>query len=143
MEGNNEVDIDGTERALDYLGSEDSFGFSWGFQRTFAGLRSGITLMDPSPTHRLSVYRFHDHMPIRFAEHLLWRINWRYERHFNESPQWRRKHDEALERGGCRVDYATVHYWYHESPGCHTHDPLQPLEARRATVTDPDDGSAA
>jgi len=32
MEGNNEVDIDGRERRLDYLGSEDSFTFSWGFQ---------------------------------------------------------------------------------------------------------------
>ncbi len=39
MEGNNEVDIDGEKRAIDYLGSEDSFTFSWGFQHTFAGLR--------------------------------------------------------------------------------------------------------
>ena len=39
MEGNNEIDIDGRERAVDYLGTEDSFTFSWGFQQTFAGLR--------------------------------------------------------------------------------------------------------
>ncbi len=42
MEGNNEVDIDGRERALDYLGTEDSFTFSWGFQDPFAGLRAGM-----------------------------------------------------------------------------------------------------
>jgi hypothetical protein len=43
MEGNNEVDIDSQPRKLDYLGTEDSFTFSWGFQRTFAGLRAGLT----------------------------------------------------------------------------------------------------
>jgi hypothetical protein len=44
MEGNNEVDIDSQARMLDYLGREDSFTFSWGFQRTFARLRAGLTL---------------------------------------------------------------------------------------------------
>ena len=39
MEGNNEVDIDAEERRLDYLGTEDSFTFSWGFQQTYTGLQ--------------------------------------------------------------------------------------------------------
>jgi hypothetical protein len=75
MEGNNEVDIDGRERALDYLGTEDSFTFSWGFQRPFVGLRTGMTLVDKGQTNRLSIFRFHDHMPIRFDKELRWHIN--------------------------------------------------------------------
>ena len=47
MEGNNEVDIDGQERALDYLGTEDSFTFSWGFQTTFAGLQRACRTWPP------------------------------------------------------------------------------------------------
>ena len=46
MEGNNEIDIDGKERAIDYLGTEDSFTFSWGFQNTFIGLHAGMPLVD-------------------------------------------------------------------------------------------------
>ena len=56
MEGNNEVDIDGQPRKLDYLGTEDSFTFSWGFQRPFAGLRAGMTLVKPDlPAHALDL----------------------------------------------------------------------------------------
>ena len=32
MEGNNEIDIDGRQRVIDYLGTECSFGFCWGFR---------------------------------------------------------------------------------------------------------------
>jgi hypothetical protein len=65
MEGNNEVDIDGQPRRLDYLGTEDSFTFSWGFQRPFAGLLAGMTLVKHDLPSRLSIYRFHDHHPLR------------------------------------------------------------------------------
>ena len=80
MEGNNEVDIDGRERALDYLGTEDSFTFSWGFQNTFAGLRAGMPFIGNGAPAMLSIYRFHDHLPIRFARELTWSIDWRHER---------------------------------------------------------------
>jgi len=126
MEGNNEIDVDGRVRQLDYLGTEDSFGFSWGFQRPFAGLRSGITHVQNADPAMLSIYRFHDAAPIRFRESLRWHINWSQERHFTKRPDWA----AAWERGGCWVDYATVHYWYQDSPGEYKHAPLDPVEDR-------------
>lgn len=134
MEGNNEVDIDGKERCLDYLGTEDSFGFSWGFSQTFAGLRAGmpfVEIPDTSLPHRLSIYRFHDHMPIRFNKSLQWSINWRQERHKTKRPNWLK----AVEDGGCLVDYATVFYWYANSPGGYKHQPLRPVEERQMPMT--------
>ena len=130
MEGNNEVDIDDHRRALDYLGTEDSFTFSWGFQRTFAGLRTGMTLVDKARTNRLSIFRFHDHQPIRFDKELRWHINWSQERMFTRRPQWAR----ALARGGCWVDYAAVYYWYQDKPGAFRHAPLRDLSQRRKTL---------
>jgi hypothetical protein len=126
MEGNNEVDIDGEARGLDYLGTEDSFTFSWGFQNTFAGRRAGITLVQPADPARLSIYRFHDHLPIRFTRSLRWHINWSQERGYTGRPQWA----EAVAKGGCWVDYATVHYWYQNSADGFKHQPLRPLPER-------------
>lgn len=128
MEGNNEVDIDGRERAVDYLGTEDSFSFSWGFRSTFAGQRAGMTLVDvENPAlQRLSIYRFHDHMPIRFSESLTWKINWTHETFFVANPTW----PALVERDGCWVDYATVHYWYQDEPGGFEHTPLSPVPER-------------
>ena len=126
MEGNNEVDVDGTARHFDYLGTEDSFGFSWGFQNSFAGLRAGMALVETEGPARLSIYRFHDHMPIRFERSLRWSINWAHE----QGMQGRADLAAAARAGGCWVDYATVHYWYQDSPGGFTHDPLLPLAER-------------
>jgi hypothetical protein len=130
MEGNNEVDIDGREREIDYLGTEDSFTFSWGFQRTFSGLRAGMALVDKDKTNRLSVYRFHDHMPIRFEKSLSWHINWSHERMFTKRAEW----PKTVADDGCWVDYATVFYWYHEAPGGYNHEPLRPVEQRKKVL---------
>ncbi len=135
MEGNNEVDIDGTERALDYLGTEDSFTFSWGFQQPFAGLRAGMPLISKEAIHRLSLYRFHDHMPIRFEQSLTWKINWTQERQFAALPNW----EEAWQNGGCWVDYATVHYWYQQQPAGYEHTTMEgPDERARPFCIDVD-----
>lgn len=142
MEGNNEVDIDGQLRELDYLGTEDSFTFSWGFQRTFAGSRAGITLVQSNSPSMLSIYRFHDYMPIRFSKSLRWRINWSCERLY--SVGWDKPSSEksapngsrwaaALAKGGCWVDFATVHYWFQTVPGGYRHQPL-PAVAERAKL---------
>ena len=136
MEGNNEVDIDGHARDVEYLGSECSFGFCWGFRKPFTGPRCGITLVENAQPksdkpeakfNRLSVYRFHDQMPIRFKESLKWHINWQTERFFTGAPAWAK----AVEAGGCWVDYATVHYWYQTVPGGFRHAPLGPVAERR------------
>jgi hypothetical protein len=130
MEGNNEVDIDGRERAIDYLGTEDSFTFSWGFQTTFAGLRAGMPFIDKGATHRLSIYRFHDHMPIRFSKSLSWHINWSHERWFTKRPEW----PKAVANDGCWVDYATVYYWYQEIPGGYQHEQLRAVAERQKVM---------
>jgi len=131
MEGNNEVDIDGRERRLDYLGSEDSFTFSWGFQRPFAGYRAGMPFMKTdAPLHLLSMYRFHDYMPIRFQKELTWSIDWRYEFRGKGSPEGRRGLQERKKAGGGWVDYATVFYWYQDNPAGFEHAPLGPVAER-------------
>lgn len=129
MEGNNEITIDGKERAFDYLGTEDSYTFSWGFRNVFAGLHAGMPLIEKGDTSYLSIYRFHDHMPIRFNRELEWRINWEYE--FQNATEFRAKMKEALKNGGCNVDYATVFYWYQDKPGGYIHDPLPPVQERQ------------
>jgi len=135
MEGNNEVDIDGRERALDYLGTEDSFTFSWGFQNTFTGLRAGMPFIGKGTPAMLSIYRFHDHLPIRFARELTWSIDWRHERSFTSRPDWAQR----VQAGGCWVDYATVFYWYQDRPGDYKHEPLPPVAQRQLTMLHPNE----
>jgi len=130
MEGNNEVDIDGQSRRLDYLGTEDSFTFSWGFRETFIGRRVGMTLNEHGDLNRLSIFRFHDHMPIRFTKSLKWHINWRQEKLFVGKPKWRK----SVARDGCWVDYATVFYWYQNHPGAYEHQPLPAPSERQKTL---------
>ncbi|HRZ36646.1 MAG TPA: DUF2961 domain-containing protein [Candidatus Paceibacterota bacterium] len=133
MEGNNEVDIDGRERALDYLGTEDSFTFSWGFQTPFAGLRAGMPFIGKGTPAMLSIYRFHDHLPIRFARELTWSINWSQERGFTSRPDWAAR----VEEDGCWMDYASVFYWYQADPAGYRHEPLPPLASRRVAMLHP------
>ena len=118
MEGNNEVDVDGDRRRLDYLGSEDSFTFSWGFNKIFTTPHAGIThLQMGGPAQRLSIYRFHDAMPIRFEREVAWTIDWKNEDvNFGKQSGW--------------VDYAAVFYWYQDEPGGFRHAPLGPVAER-------------
>lgn len=138
MEANNEVDIDGKVRHVDYLGSEDSFTFSWGFRNTFAGLRAGMPLVDVdmfrhNPYTRLSIYRFHDHMPIRFHKSLKWTFDWTTEKYHTSNPKWLK----SVDNGGCWIDYATVFYWYSDDPGGFTHKPLLSVEDRQKEMLHP------
>ena len=130
MEGNNEIDIDGRARQIDYLGTEDSFTFSWGFQETFAAQRAGMTLVEQGDVNRLSIYRFHDHLPIRFTESLKWHINWQNERSFTRNPKWH----TAVANDGCWIDYATVHYWYQTVPAGFEHESLSSVADRMKTM---------
>lgn len=131
MEGNNEIDIDDTERAVDYLGTEDSFTFSWGFQQPFVGLRAGMPYVTTGWPARLSIYRFHDHQPIRFREEVSWSINWREEKGFTGLPVW----GERVAADGCWVQYDAVYYWYQDQPAGYTHEPLPPLADRQSALT--------
>jgi hypothetical protein len=142
------VDIDGQARKLDYLGTEDSFNFSWGFPRQFVGLRSGMPLIRHEPPNsRLSIFRFHDYQPIRFNKSLVWRINWDQEREAyegwdnpstDEKAPLGSKWAAALAKGGCWVDFATVHYWYQSVPGGYEHAPLPSVSDRAKFMLRPE-----
>ena len=129
VEANNEVDIDGRERVLDYLGTEDAFTFSWGYKHGFAGLRAGMPYFRRHGNwSELSIYRFHEHMPIRFNKSLKWSLNWRQEAaKFSQSPVWLKK----VQEGACWVDFASVFYWYSTDPGGHKHMSLPPVPDRQ------------
>ena len=141
MEGNNEVAIDGKERALDYLGTEDSFTFSWGFRKTFAGRSAGMPLVEPGgggKASSLSIFRFHDRMPLRFRKSLSWRINWGQEKHMRAQKEFQEGVGRAAsDPERCWVDYATVYYWYQDGPGGFDHAALEPPAARRALMLHP------
>jgi hypothetical protein len=131
MEGNNEFRIDGEDRPrVDYLGSEDSFGFSWGFQKEFCGLHSGMNLVEVDQSahkNRLSIYRFHGSNRIRFLRSLDLRVDWT-----NEFPGNDAFHNAIAARcaqNGGWVDYSTTYYWYQDSVG-YDHAPMVPLEER-------------
>jgi hypothetical protein len=135
MEGNNEVDVDGKQRAIDYLGSEDSFTFSWGFQNTFAGLRAGMPLVHTSGPSKLSIYRFHDHQPIRFTKSLRWTIDWSTEAGMQNDAA---RLNKAAADGGCWVDYATVHYWYQNDAAGYKHKALESVPERMKVMLKPE-----
>jgi hypothetical protein len=102
-----------------------------------------MTLVELGDVNRLSIYRFHDHMPIRFNKSLKWHINWQNEKFFTGNPKWH----AAVADGGCWIDYAAVHYWYQTVPAGFEHEPLRPLADRMKmmlrSVSDPPGMGAA
>ena len=135
MEANNEVRVDGEEEPrADYLGTEDSFGFSWGFREPFAGLHNGINFVQAETPSLLSIYRFRDQNVLRFNKSLDWRLDWSHEFKWDAGIQRElvRLHDAG--RGW--IDYATTYYWYQEMPG-YEHEALLPLAERIKTVLHP------
>ncbi len=127
MEGNNEIRIDGDEQpTVDYLGTEDSFGFSWGFQNLFKGLYNGINYVKPKKPSLLSIYRFRGSNAIGFNKSLDLRINWANEMFFKT---FEKRMAKLAAKGRGWIDYATTHYWYQSSVG-YDHDPLMPLDER-------------
>ncbi len=142
MEGNNYFDLDGSKKQFNYLGTEDAFGFSHGFVEPWVGPHGGITHVEQgyttdADTAQLSIFRLHDHMPIRFDKSLSWTINWQYETMFANPPYWR---DKIGENGGW-VDYAIVTYWYMDSPNGFNHELLRPLSSRRKLLLPPTEDS--
>lgn len=133
MEGNNEFRIDGEpEPRIDYLGTEDSFGFSWGFRNVFTSPNIGINHLDRGTPNMLSIYRFLGTNAMRFSRSLDLRIDWTHEfRTWKPEAyaQFLAAIQNANETGGAYVDYAMTYYWYQETVGF-AHDPLPPLDKR-------------
>src|SRR5581483_5262011 len=135
MEGNNEVRIDGDIRpTVDYLGTEDSFSFSWGFRDVYSGPYGGMNYIQNAEPSLLSIYRFHAANPIRFQRSVDWRINWSYEWARNSEFQREIAALCATDRGW--IDYATTFYWYQDQVG-YAHPPLLPLKERAQTILHP------
>jgi len=134
MEGNVNFYTDGAvEAPYSYLGSEDSYTFSHGFSDVWTGLHAGITYFrntNGDEPAELSVFRFHDKMPIRFNTSLTWEINWQYETMFGQPPTWRK----AIGENGGWVDYACVTYFYLDSPGGYDHKPLRQVAQRTLDI---------
>jgi len=128
-EANNEIRIDGAERpTIDYLGTEDAFGFSWSFREEFCGPLCGMNkiLFDGNNAH-LSIYRFLDTNKIRFSKSFDLRINWAYE--WTTRTDFQNELKAAIAAGGAKVDYAMTHYWYQRHIGF-PHADMQPLADR-------------
>jgi hypothetical protein len=129
MEGNNEFRVDAeSEPSINYLGSEDSFSFSWGWHHLFDGHKVGINYLSfrsdlgklifedgpkDSKLSRLSTYRFRDRDAIHFEHALELTVNWTKE--FRFSPGVLTTLDKIRDRnrqGAGWVDYAVTPYWY-------------------------------
>lgn len=135
MEGNVGVRVDGHSHPVaDYLGSEDSFGFSWGFQSTFAGLHNGLTYIRPEKPAQIIAYRFRDRNVIPFDKSLDVRVDWTHE--WRTNAEFQAKMKTISTAGGGIVDYATVWYWYQDRPGFE-HGSLLPCEDRVRCVLRP------
>jgi len=126
MEGNTEHRVDAEkEPSVNYLGSEDSFNFSWGWHKIFTGYKVGINYLtgfnyeghrnsDLGKQNRLSVYRFRDRDVIRFKRSLELTINWTKE--LRGDPAFLNSLRERAGQGGAWVDYAVTTYWYSPDP---------------------------
>lgn len=130
MEGNNEVRVDG-ELAADYLGSEDSFGFSWGWPEVFNGVHDGINYLHPQYPALVSTYRFRSNNVLRFAKSLDWRIDWTHE--FPTNPGYHADLAKRWEMGGGWIDYSTTYYWYQKEVGFE-HGALMDVSERMAEL---------
>lgn len=81
-EANDEFYIDGEkEPSLEYLGTEDFYGYSWGFQGMQSDGRSAITCEDEKERGdiRLTMLRCRDQDKIRFLDSCRLEINYRQE----------------------------------------------------------------
>lgn len=128
MEGNNEYRIDGENKPrVDYLGTEDAFGLSWGFQRVFKGLYNGLNFVSLTKPTMASLYRFRGNNTIGFNKSLDLRINWANDskdaKYFLKRISRRTSKDQAW------IDYATTFYWYQKEIG-YQHDKLMTLNER-------------
>jgi Protein of unknown function (DUF2961) len=152
MEGNNEIRLDGAaEPTFNYLGTEDAFGFSWGFQQPFAGVYNGIPYVSLEAPTCIAAYRFRDADAIAFRRSLDLRVNWRYEMRSevyqqrvidlvaaprgdgDEGGAWLPA-DRSAGRGW--IDYAMTTFWYAADTSFKPSAP-PPLDERVAEVLHP------
>ncbi len=135
MEGNNEIRIDGsTDPVVDYLGTEDAFGMSWGWPTTFSGMYNGCTVLQHDIPAMVTTYRFRANNTIPFEKSLDLRIDWTHE--FPGNANFHDALADRVEKGGAWVDYASGFCWYQESVG-YPHAEMLALDKRVKAVLHP------
>jgi hypothetical protein len=133
MEANNEVYIDGEQKQrLDYLGTEDSFAFSYGFKEFYCGPYAGMNFIKKdllANLNLLSIFRFMKDNAIRFNKSFDLRINWSQEHSFVKREGFLERIAERNKCGGAWIDYATTNYWYQKEIG-YSHEEMPPINER-------------
>jgi len=135
MEGNNEIRLDGEEEPrADYLGTEDSFGFSWGYRQPFIGVYNGINFVQHETPSLLNIYRFRGTNVVRFAKSFDLRIDWSNE--WTAHERFQQEIAGLHSKGRGWIDYATTYYWYQQRVG-YKHEDLISLAERAKPILHP------
>ena len=132
MEGNNEFRIDDAPLEINYLGSEDAFGMSWGWSEAFIGEQHGTTFVQQSGPSTVSTYYFWDPAGVPFRKNIDLRVSWKDEFKNNkifDTTEFQRQLRARNAANGCWVDYASTFYWYQRQVGF-VHAPLPAVEDR-------------
>jgi len=110
-EGNEEITLDGAaEPALEHLGTEDLYGFSWGFQETQCDGYVAILKRQelPGGGARIALLRTRANDRIRFAQSCKLVLNYLHDAQCQINPRVR----QAQEKGGILAPYRSCVYYY-------------------------------
>jgi hypothetical protein len=110
-EGNQEIYLDGdAEPTLEHLGTEDLYGFSWGFQDVQCDGRVAVLKRQelPGGGARIALLRDRDADRLRFERSCRLVLNYQHDAACAINPRVR----EARDRGGILVPYRSCVYYY-------------------------------
>jgi len=105
-----------SEHAVVVTGSEDMFGYSFGWASQTTGALSGTPLWvnhEPGAGVQLSTYRFFDNAPMQFTTSLHAQVNWAYD---TGGAGKNVPADLCPAGGGCEVEYDVLSYLYLARP---------------------------
>jgi hypothetical protein len=115
-EGNQEIYLDGGELpALEYLGTEDFYGFSWGFKEVQSDFYAAILKRQdlPGGGARIALLRARAGDRVRFRRSCRLVLNYTHDANCNINPRVR----DAREKGGILAPYRSCVYWYGRPAG--------------------------
>jgi hypothetical protein len=110
-EGNQEIYLDGdAEPTLEHLGTEDLYGFSWGFQDVQCDGRVAVLKRQdlPSGGARIALLRDRDDDRLRFERSCRLVLNYQHDADCAINPRVR----EARDRGGILAPFRSCVYYY-------------------------------
>jgi hypothetical protein len=110
-EGNQEIYLDGdVAPTLEYLGTEDFYGFSWGFKEIQSDFYVAILKRQelPGGGARIALLRTRDGDRIRYRQSCRLVLNYLYDANCTINPRVR----QAQEKGGILAPYRSCVYYY-------------------------------